>query len=488
MALTSISKTTVLACMLAWLAILGSTNPAVAADLQLINTDDVDMDGFSVAQGDCDDNNPLVFPAAREICDGIDNNCNGKIDLDGPCETCLGESGAQTHVLDIQGASGSSMIAAGALVHIHAMEKGGTAFALPWDGLPEPADSRMWEQAFIMPDHDVTVTTRTQPVQLTVETSTFLGVTNKPKTVYSIFPENPRGVIFTSHGTGGSAEFILKTEPMIWASRAVHRGFAIVSTEAEERVAGDMDGNNRIRWNAQLTVDNIDFANINSLIESYINSGKIPADLPRFAIGMSNGGAYSISMGAVAAIPQLEAAFPYLKFNAVTGYCASGRQDAILVTETPTAWYMCGYDTNENVGEEGTIKALHYSQEIAARGIPTQYFIHPPAPLFAQRLSRSSSISVQLSREIVNNINRAGYLNQCGYLIEKPYFVKAAMESNPDFFPAYNGLDNETQIEAIRQIKAAYADHEFYSAYADRNMDFLKRFLPERLIFISHFE
>ena len=41
---------------------------------------DNDGDGFSVSQGDCNDNNRSVFPGALEVCDGVDNNCDGVVD------------------------------------------------------------------------------------------------------------------------------------------------------------------------------------------------------------------------------------------------------------------------------------------------------------------------------------------------------------------------------------------------------------------------
>ena len=41
---------------------------------------DGDGDGFHELTNDCDDDNPGVSPAAIEICDGIDNDCNGEID------------------------------------------------------------------------------------------------------------------------------------------------------------------------------------------------------------------------------------------------------------------------------------------------------------------------------------------------------------------------------------------------------------------------
>ena len=44
--------------------------------------EDLDEDGFSEAQGDCNDANPLINPAAVESCDGVDNDCDGVVSID----------------------------------------------------------------------------------------------------------------------------------------------------------------------------------------------------------------------------------------------------------------------------------------------------------------------------------------------------------------------------------------------------------------------
>jgi Putative metal-binding motif len=41
---------------------------------------DSDNDGFTSCQGDCNDNSPTVFPGAPELCDNLDNDCDNDID------------------------------------------------------------------------------------------------------------------------------------------------------------------------------------------------------------------------------------------------------------------------------------------------------------------------------------------------------------------------------------------------------------------------
>jgi hypothetical protein len=41
---------------------------------------DLDGDGYTVAEGDCDDSNPNTYPTALELVDGFDNDCDGYVD------------------------------------------------------------------------------------------------------------------------------------------------------------------------------------------------------------------------------------------------------------------------------------------------------------------------------------------------------------------------------------------------------------------------
>ena len=61
-------------------ACASQTKIAEDSGIGIIENRDGDGDGFDI--DDCDDANPLINPGATEVCDGLDNDCDGLTDED----------------------------------------------------------------------------------------------------------------------------------------------------------------------------------------------------------------------------------------------------------------------------------------------------------------------------------------------------------------------------------------------------------------------
>ncbi|MDG1483237.1 MAG: MopE-related protein [Myxococcota bacterium] len=71
-------------------------------------------DGYTIYDGDCDDDDSDRFPAADEQCDNIDNNCNEEIDEE-QCVSSLSSSGILLSGEDVGDRTGNALSGAGDL-------------------------------------------------------------------------------------------------------------------------------------------------------------------------------------------------------------------------------------------------------------------------------------------------------------------------------------------------------------------------------------
>jgi hypothetical protein len=57
-----------------------TTDDGKELDTGVVNLGDEDGDGVTAVDGDCDDDNPDIYPGQVESCNAIDDNCNGLVD------------------------------------------------------------------------------------------------------------------------------------------------------------------------------------------------------------------------------------------------------------------------------------------------------------------------------------------------------------------------------------------------------------------------
>lgn len=371
--------------------------------------------------------------------------------------------------LTVGNGDGSNVHPAGSTVHVFAAVQPQNQLVTAWAGdaslLDDPDE---WHSTLVMPATDAIVSAVVADRPTTLDVSTFTGSTTRPKTVRAKIPPAARGLVFVLHGTGGGNAFITKDEAFYVALRLLEAGYGVLGTEAEEAVAGDLNGDGKERWDPALTTGNVDFANLDALVSGLRAAGTIGPATPLYVLGMSNGGAMSVSLGAIGSSP-VAARFPALRFAAAVSFCADGRAAAVAVTTTPSAWLMCANDDNDEVDNAA---AAANSAALAARGVPTLFAEHPAAPLYDERFARVPGVSRTASAAMVAEMRSAGFVAPSGFFTLPTDDLVAAVIANPSLLPTFVALPGGVRGDVLGQVKATQAEHQMFSDWASRVVAF----------------
>ncbi len=374
---------------------------------------------------------------------------------------------AQFHNLTVNGGYGSGSFQVGDTVHIWSEAYDNSKTFSNWNGDSQfLSNPKEWHSTLVMPDQDVIVSAQIANMPAySINSEQIMGANNL-KNVYSYFPPNPKGLLYLFHGTSGSASnWITTVEYRSFVNRAIADTFAIIVTEAEEiTLNSDLNGDGKLRWQGFPldTVNGIDYQNIKIITDTFINRGDLSPIVPKFSVGMSNGGSFSAATSYV------------LNYKAGISYCASSVQAIFGVRNNPFAFRMAKYDDNAEVGPEGNYEAWQNDSILQARDICHDYKIHDRQPIYPQRFARIPGISVATSMAIFNQLSNNGQLDSENYALHSDT-IKSHILATPALYSSVIGLTTAQQIEVLSQIAASNAEHKFYSDYNFESLDFLNR-------------
>ncbi len=270
--------------------------------------------------------------------------------------------------------------------------------------------------------------------------------------VISNVPQNPRGIVFLFHGTGGSANFATKVETVDMLNHLVADGYGFVSTESTNRTTK--------QWNTQnlSLTSNADLARLSRLYASFVSTGQITSQTPIYAIGMSDGAGFASTF----AQAFKNAGYPVAAIAPAHGQIpAAVRNSGGL--DVPALFTLGANDTTvDNAQIERQVA------ELAGRGIPTQIFVEPETNLQIARLLRVPGITSTDANAIFTAGVNAGLWNATGHRLVSIDTEESALNTLP--YPASVTIQEEASVRD--EIDVVLAVHKYSATYAPQTVAF----------------
>ena len=334
--------------------------------------------------------------------------------------------------------SGGGSYEAGKTIHLWADPSPAGRVFDRWAGAAHVlADPLAAHTTMVVPAAPVNVTAVYREARVWQPTTETINGVN----VVHFIPQPHVGVVFRFHGTGGSAAAQFSgAEDAIFNGDLIAAGYGIVALDSLDRV-------NR-QWSPVNTLDNPDVKNVQAVIASLVARGRMAANDPLFAYGVSNGGGFSSRVSVL------------LNFRAGAISIAAGIGPFLDAGSVPFIWNLAENDDNEGVGAEGNARALQNYNALRARGIAAQYLVNPPSPVYPQRFARIAGLTAADSQTIYNSLKTGGFLDAQDFLRQNPQTSSWA-----SVIPSQYAAQ---RTEIGEQLSVCYARHNFYSDYSNK--------------------
>jgi hypothetical protein len=277
--------------------------------------------------------------------------------------------------------------------------------------------------------------------------------------VISYVPENPRGVVYVFHGTGGSAAFAERVETVDVLNQLIARGYGFVSTSSTERT-GDR------RWNVfdpSLTT-NPDLARLARLHAQVVAFTPAVATTPLLGIGMSNGARFVTLWGQT----WKNAGYPLKAIWASMGRVAPPVSGPGALT-VPTVFSTA---VNDFTSPPGPI-IQDYAVTRQA-GTPAELYVSGERKLSPYPYLRIPGIDGGEANAIFDALVDTGVWNEEGTRIVPDVEQAATQATNAQLPPSVTPQAAQIRDETALQL----AVHQFTAEYGLQVRAFFDRFAP----------
>ncbi|MBP8238966.1 MAG: T9SS type A sorting domain-containing protein [Saprospiraceae bacterium] len=375
----------------------------------------------------------------------------------------------QSYQLTVVNGYGSGAYEAGDTVHIWAGEFPATQIFAGWTGqIAFLEDRGEWHTRIIMPAQAVTVTsnTRLMPPNSDLVLENIMG-RDTIKLVFSYFPPNPKAVVWFFHGTGGGAYgWVNPYDNRQLVNRCIADSLAVIITECEETTRGliDMDNDGEIgQWQYDPTTENVDFANLAAIRDTFELRGVIADTIPNIGIGFSAGGALAVVLGW----------FQPEKWRVGIDYGTGGVSGAAQASISPAMICPNRRDNHPNVGPESVNEAFVHQQMYLERGICSEVYVNEPSPLHPQRFQRKPGISAAQSLALYSDLLNNNCLNSENYLTIPPHQIKNLVLANPQSWTSLATLGIQQRAFVEDELAVLWTDHHFTGDFNAKAMRFI---------------